>query len=304
MAEGFQTELGISIPAADMVLTPSTWTQRHRGIYLLLHNRSAIIGLVILGILLIVALAGPWMSPYDPLQQSFDVQLNRPSAAHHLLGTDQYGRDIFSRILYGTRSALLAGLVANGIATALGVLIGLIAGFYGRWIDALLMRFTDMMLSFPYLLLALIIVSVLGPGLESAIIAIGIVYTPQFARLVRGTVLEARENEYVEAARALGVPARTMMRRHLLPNVLAPIIVMATLTVGLAIVETAGLSFLGLGAQPPAADWGAMLADGRSYMLSSPWLSTFPGVAILITVLGFNLLGDGLRDALDPRLTR
>jgi peptide/nickel transport system permease protein len=166
------------------------------------------------------------------------------------------------------------------------------------------MRLTDIMLSFPYLLLALIIVSVLGPGLNSAIIAIGIVYTPQFARLMRGTVLEARELEYVGAAHALGVPARTVMRRHILPNVLGPIIVMATLTVGLAIVETAGLSFLGLGAQPPAADWGAMLADGRSYMLSSPWIATFPGVAILITVLGFNLLGDGLRDVLDPRLTR
>ena len=160
------------------------------------------------------------------------------------------------------------------------------------------------MLSFPYLLLALVIVSILGTGLRSAVIAIGIVYTPQFARLMRGTVLETRENEYVEEAHALGVPARTVMRRHILPNVLGPIIVMATLTVGLAIVETAGLSFLGLGAQPPAADWGAMLADGRSYMLSSPWIATFPGVAILITVLGFNLLGDGLRDVLDPRLTR
>ncbi len=302
MQEAFQTELGVPIPEEDMVLAPGTWQQRHRRIYLLLRNRSAIIGFIILGILLLGALAGPWMSPYDPFQQSFDVQLSGPSAAHHL-GTDQYGRDIFSRILYGTRSALLTGLVANGIATVLGVLVGLIAGFYGRWIDTLLMRFTDIMLSFPYLLLALIIVSILGTGLKSAIIAIGIVYMPQFARLMRGTVLEARENEYVQAAHALGVPSGTVMRRHILPNVLAPIIVMATLTVGLAIVETAGLSFLGLGAQPPAADWGAMLADGRSYMLSSPWIATFPGLAILITVLGFNLLGDGLRDVLDPRLT-
>jgi peptide/nickel transport system permease protein len=303
MEEAFHTEVGVPIPEGDLLLEKGTWSQRHRRTYLLLRNRSAIIGMVILGILLLVALAGPWVSPYDPFQQSFDVQLARPSSTHHL-GTDQYGRDIFSRILYGTRSALLAGLVANGIATVLGVLVGLIAGFYGRWIDTLLMRSTDIMLSFPYLLLALIIVSILGTGLNSAIIAIGIVYTPQFARLTRGTVLEARENEYVEAAHALGAPASTVMRRHVLPNVLAPIIVMATLTVGLAIVETAGLSFLGLGAQPPAADWGAMLADGRSYMLSSPWIATFPGVAILITVLGFNLLGDGLRDVLDPRLTR
>ena len=303
MEDSFQTDVGVPIPEADVVLAPGTWSQRHRRTYLLLRNRSAVIGLVILGILLLVALAGPWMSPYDPFQQSFQVQLSGPSSAHHL-GTDQYGRDILSRILYGTRSALLTGLVANGIATVLGVFIGLIAGFYGRWIDTLLMRLTDIMLSFPYLLLALVIVSILGTGLRSAVIAIGIVYTPQFARLMRGTVLETRENEYVEAAHALGVPARTVMRRHILPNVLGPIIVMATLTVGLAIVETAGLSFLGLGAQPPAADWGAMLADGRSYMLSSPWIATFPGVAILITVLGFNLLGDGLRDVLDPRLTR
>jgi peptide/nickel transport system permease protein len=270
---------------------------------MLFHNRSAMVGMAILAILLVVTVAGTRLAPYDPYYQDFTVQLTGPSGAHRL-GTDQYGRDILARILYGTRSALAAGLVANGIATVLGVIVGLFAGFYGRWIDALLMRSTDIMLSFPYLLLALIIVSILGPGLTSAIIAIGIVYTPQFARLTRGTVLEAREHEYVEAARALGVPALSLMWRHILPNILAPIMVMATLTVGLAIVETAGLSFLGLGAQPPAADWGAMLADGRSYMLSAPWIATFPGLAILITVLGFNLLGDGLRDVLDPRLAR
>jgi peptide/nickel transport system permease protein len=303
MEEAYLTEVGTPIPEPEIEEGPRSWSQRHNRVYRLLHNRSAVVGLAILVVLLIVAVAGPWMAPFDPFQQSFVVQLTGPSGAHHL-GTDQYGRDILSRILYGTRSALLAGLVANGIATLLGVLIGLTAGYYGRWIDSLLMRFTDIMLSFPYLLLALIIVSILGTGLTSAIIAIGIVYTPQFARLTRGTVLEAREREYVEAARALGVPSPSVMRRHILPNVLAPIMVMATLTVGLAIVETAGLSFLGLGAQPPAADWGAMLADGRSYMLSAPWIATFPGVAILITVFGFNLLGDGLRDALDPRLVR
>ncbi|GAC1641554.1 MAG: ABC transporter permease [Chloroflexota bacterium] len=303
MEDVFQTELGIPIPEGDIEEGPRSWSQRYTRLYLLLHNRSAIVGMSILAILLIAALAGPWMAPFDPYNQSLQIQLTGPSSAHHL-GTDQYGRDIFSRILYGTRSALLAGVVANGIATVLGVFIGLIAGYYGRWIDALLMRMTDVMLSFPYLLLALIIVSILGTGLTSAIIAIGIVYTPQFARLVRGTVLEARDLEYVQAARALGIPSARIMRRHVLPNVLAPIMVMATLTVGLAIVETAGLSFLGLGAQPPAADWGAMLADGRSYMLSAPWIATFPGLAILITVLGFNLLGDGLRDVLNPRLGR
>lgn len=301
--EVYEADARLPLLEGEIEEGPRTWKQRHTRLYLLLHNWSAVVGLAILAVLLIVAVAGPWMAPYDPFQQSFDVQLTGPSVAHRL-GTDQYGRDILSRILYGTRSALLAGLVANGIATVLGVLIGLTAGFYGKWVDTILMRFTDMMLSFPYLLLALVIVSILGTGLTSAIIAIGIVYTPQFARLMRGTVLEAREFEYVEAARALGIPSSAIMRRHILPNVLAPIMVMATLTVGLAIVETAGLSFLGLGAQPPAADWGAMLADGRSYMLSAPWIATFPGIAILITVLGFNLLGDGLRDVLDPRLAR
>jgi len=303
MEEAFPTGIGTPIPERELEEATRTWSQRHVRIYLLLRNRSAVVGLAILIGLLIVAVAGPWMAPFDPYQQAFDVQLAGPSAAHHL-GTDEYGRDILSRILYGTRSALLAGLVANGIATVLGVLTGLTAGYYGRWIDTLLMRFMDIMLSFPYLLLALIIVSILGTGLTSAIIAIGIVYTPQFARLTRGTVLEARENEYVAAAQALGVTAPSVMRRHILPNILAPIMVMATLTVGLAIVETAGLSFLGLGAQPPAADWGAMLADGRSYMLSNPWIATFPGLAIVVTVFGFNLLGDGLRDVLDPRLAR
>lgn len=302
MEDTFPTEVGTVIPE-ELDEQPRSWSQRHTRLYLLLHNRSAVVGMAILVVLLLVAAFGPRLAPFDPYYQNFLVQLQGPTGAHHL-GTDQYGRDIFSRILYGTRSALAAGLVANGIATVLGVIVGLLAGFYGRWIDALLMRSTDIMLSFPYLLLALIIVSILGPGLTSAIIAIGIVYTPQFARLTRGTVLEAREHEYVEAARALGVPAGSLMWRHILPNILAPIMVMATLTVGLAIVETAGLSFLGLGAQPPAADWGAMLADGRSYMLSAPWIATFPGLAILITVLGFNLLGDGLRDVLDPRLAR
>lgn len=303
MEPALETQPGLIVEEGEGIPTRTTWPQRHVRLYVLLRNPSAIIGLLILAVILFAALFGQLLAPYDPLQQDFLVQLHSPYAAHRL-GTDQYGRDVLTRILYGTRGALAAGLVANGIATVLGVFIGLIAGFYGRWIDGLLMRVTDIMLSFPYLLLALIIVSILGPGLTSAIIAIGIVYTPQFARLMRGTVLEAKQNDYVEAARALGVPTHLQMWRHILPNVLGPILVMATLTVGLAIVETAGLSFLGLGAQPPVADWGAMLADGREYMLSAPWIATFPGAAILFTVLGFNLLGDGLRDALDPRLRR
>ncbi len=285
----------------DEALSPRSWGQQHHRLYLLLRTPSALVGISILLVLLIAAATGPHLAPSSPYNQDFNAELVGPSQAH-VFGTDEYGRDILSRVLYGVRSALSAGLVANGIAMLVGTFVGLIAGFYGRWIEGILMRTTDVMLAFPYLLLALIVVSVLGPGITSAVIAIGIVYAPQFARLTRGSVLESRENDYVEAARALGVPNRMLMWRHILPAVLPAIMVMATLTVGLAIVETAGLSFLGLGAQPPAADWGAMLADGRGYMLSDPWVATFPGMAILFTALGFNLLGDALRDVLDPRL--
>ncbi|HZS94635.1 MAG TPA: ABC transporter permease [Chloroflexota bacterium] len=285
------------------VIQPTRWAQRHYRLYLLLRTPSALVGLFILLVLLVATIIGPRLAPYDPYYQNFLAELAPPSHAH-LFGTDEYGRDIFSRVLYGVRSALAAGIVANGIAMLVGAFIGLIAGYYGRWVDGLLMRTTDVMLAFPYLLLALIVVSILGPGIESAVIAIGIVYAPQFARLTRGSVLEAREHDYVDAARALGVSGPRMMWRHILPAVMPAVSVMATLTVGLAIVETAGLSFLGLGAQPPAADWGAMLADGRNYMLSAQWVATFPGMAILFTALGFNLLGDALRDVLDPRLVR
>jgi peptide/nickel transport system permease protein len=287
----------------ETVLRPTRWAQRHYRLYLLLRTPSALVGMGILVILLMAAAAGPRLAPYDPYSQNFLSELVGP-AHSHLFGTDEYGRDIFSRVLYGVRSALAAGIVANGIAMLVGAFVGLIAGFYGRWIDGVLMRTTDVMLAFPYLLLALIVVSILGPGIASAVIAIGIVYAPQFARLTRGSVLDARQHDYVEAARAMGVSGPMQIWRHILPAVLPAITVMATLTVGLAIVETAGLSFLGLGAQPPAADWGAMLADGREYMLSDPWVATFPGIAILFTALGFNLLGDALRDVLDPRLVR
>jgi len=294
------TEIGLLAPDVAEAALGSRRRLRLRAI---LRSRSALIGLVMIVVILIVTLFGQLFAPYDPLAQSFEVQLGGPSPAH-LFGTDQFGRDIFSRVLYGARAALLAGLVANGIATICGVIIGLVAGFYGGWVDNLLMRVTDVMLAFPYLLLALIVVSILGPGLSSAVIAIGIVYMPQFARLVRGSVLEVMGQQYMEGARALGVPAWQQMWRYVFLNILGPVTVMATLTIGLAIAETAGLSFLGLGAAPPAADWGAMLSDGREYMLSAPWIATFPGAAILFTVLAFNLLGDGLRDVLDPKLRR
>jgi len=205
-------------------------------------------------------------------------------------------------VIRGARIALGIGLIADGIAGVVGVILGLVSGFYSGKIDSLIMRLMDIMLAFPYLLLALIVVAVLGPSLRNAMIAIGVVYIPQFARLVRGTVLSVREQDYVDAARVMGASAPRLMLRHVLPNAVVPIIVMATLTVGYAILEASGLSFLGLGAQPPTAEWGAMLSGGRNYILSDIWLATIPGLAILVTVLGFNLLGDGLRDALDPRL--
>jgi peptide/nickel transport system permease protein len=267
----------------------------------LARSKSALLGMVLIVLLILCAIFAPDIAPYDPVKQSFVRQL-RPPSAEFLLGTDEFGRDILSRILYGSRIALMVGFLADSIALVLGVTLGLVAGYYGELVDSVIMRVVDILLAFPYLLLAMIVVAVLGPNLRNAMIAIGIVYMPQYARLVRGTVLSIKEMDYVEAAQVIGAAPARVMFRHILPNCFGPIIVMATLTVGSAIVETAGLSFLGLGAQPPTPEWGAMLATGRSHMLTSPWIATFPGVAILITVLGFNLLGDGLRDALDPRL--
>jgi peptide/nickel transport system permease protein len=267
----------------------------------LARSKSALLGMIIIVLVILCAILAPVISPYDPIKQSFIKQL-RPPSAEFLLGTDEFGRDILSRLLYGSRIALLVGLLADSIALVLGVGLGLVAGYYGGLVDSLVMRLMDIMLAFPYLLLAMMVVAVLGPSLTNAMIAIGIVYTPQYARLVRGTVLSIKEKEYVEAARVVGARPRRVMGRHIVPHCFAPIIVMATLAIGSAIVETAGLSFLGLGAQPPTPEWGAMLATGRTQMLTSPWIATFPGLAILVTVLGFNLLGDGLRDALDPYL--
>ena len=267
----------------------------------LARSRSALAGAIIVCALLLAALFAPLLAPYSPIDQHFIVQLQPPSLAHPL-GTDEFGRDILSRVIFGSRWALLVGLLADGIALVFGVGLGLLSGFYGGRVDRLITWLTDVTLAFPYLLLAMMIVALLGPGITNAMIAIGIVYMPKYTRLVRGTVLSLREKEFIEAARCLGIGPLRMMLRHILPNAVAPIIVMATLAIGWAIVETAGLSFLGLGAQPPTPEWGAMLSSGRTYMLSAWWIATFPGLAILLTVIGFNLLGDGLRDVLDPYL--
>jgi peptide/nickel transport system permease protein len=265
------------------------------------RSSNLAVGAVIVTAVVASALLAPGLAPYDPIDQEFTSQLRPPSAAH-LFGTDEFGRDIFSRVLFGARIALNVGIVADLIATVLGVLLGVVAGYIGGRLDALVTRVLDVMLAFPYLLLAMIVVAILGPGLTNAMIAIALVYTPQFARVVRGVVLSVKEQEFVDAARAIGAGGPRILARCILPNIVSPIIVMATLTVGFMIVETAGLSFLGLGASPPTPEWGSMLATGRSYMLSAPWIATFPGLAILVTVVAFNLVGDGLRDLLDPRL--
>lgn len=267
----------------------------------LVRSPNLLIGFAVLAVVIGSAIFAGQLAPYNPIEQAFADQLKSPSPVH-LFGTDEFGRDIFSRVLFGARIAVGAGVVADGIAIVLGVFFGIMAGYFGGWVESAVMRGADVMLAFPYLLLAMIVVAILGPSLINAMIAIGIVYTPQFARLVRGAVLAIREQEFVEAARGLGGGPIRILSRHVLPNVLSPIIVMATLTVGFAIVETAGLSFLGLGATPPTPELGSMLATGRSYMLTAPWIATFPGLAILVTVIGFNLVGDGLRDLLDPRL--
>ena len=266
-----------------------------------LRNRSATLGGLLIAALLVAVVFAPALAPHDPLDQSFPRQLQAPSWGF-LLGTDEFGRDILSRIIFGARIALGIGALAVGIAVVLGVPLGLVAGYFGGVLDTAIMRTMDVLLAFPYLLLALIVVTLLGFGLTNVMIAVGLVYVPQYSRIVRSVALSVRERLFVEAAHAMGGTTLRIMLRHVLPNCLAPIIVQTTLSLGWAIVNAAGLSFLGLGAQPPTPEWGAMLSSGREYMRNAPWITTFPGLAILLTALGFNLLGDGLRDALDPRL--
>jgi peptide/nickel transport system permease protein len=262
---------------------------------------SVRLGAGILAVFLIVSAVGPALAPADPVEQDLARRLAPPSRLH-LLGTDEFGRDVLSRLIHGTRISLLVGLVSVGIGVVLGGTIGLVAGYFGGWVDNLGMRFMDIALAFPSILLAIIVVAVLGPGLFHAMIAVGIVGVPQFARLVRSQVLTVRAQPFVEAERALGSPEARVVFRTVLPHCTAPLVVQASLGLGTAILDAAGLSFLGLGAQPPLPEWGAMLGHGREYIIHAPWILAAPGAAILLTVLGFNLLGDGLRDALDPRM--
>jgi peptide/nickel transport system permease protein len=258
------------------------------------------IGLVSLIVLVIVGLFAPLLATHDPIAVSPNP-LQAPSR-EHVMGTDNFGRDIYSRVVHGTRVSLQMGFVAMAIATAIGTTIGLMAGMYGGWTDNILMRFIDALMAFPGILLALAIAAVLGTGLFNAMIAVGIAWVPTFARMVRSSVLQVKEMVYVESAYAVGCSTNRVMARHVFPNVLTPILILATLGVAAAILIGASLSFLGLGAQPPEPEWGSMLSQGRQFMRNAWWIMAFPGLAITVTVMAANLLGDGLRDALDPRL--
>jgi peptide/nickel transport system permease protein len=268
-----------------------------------LRNRGAALGAVVLIVLVVVAIAAPRVVGYDPIEQNLRARLEPPGPAH-LMGTDNLGRDIFSRVVYGARISLRIGFISIGIASLAGLALGLPAGFYGGRIESIIMRLMDVMLAFPGILLALIVISLLGSSLTNVMIAVGVGGIPPFTRLVRGSVLSTRGNLYVEAARVVGCRDVRIVLRHILPNMLAPLIVFATLGVASAILSGAALSFLGLGVQPPEPEWGLMLADGRGYLRGYWWMATFPGLAIMLATLAINMLGDGLRDVMDPRLRR
>ncbi|MCL6552630.1 MAG: ABC transporter permease [Firmicutes bacterium] len=265
------------------------------------RNRLALWGLWVVTGVVVAAVLAPALAPADPTKTDFGALLQPPSRAH-LLGTDDLGRDILSRVIYGARTSLLAGVIAVGLAVAVGVPLGLLSGYFRGRLDNVLMRVTDALLSFPLLVLALAIAAVLGAGLTKAMLAVGIVFTPGFIRLARAQVLSEREKVYVEAARALGASDRRIVWRHILPNSLSPVLVQASLAMAAAITAEATLSFLGLGTQPPTPSWGSMLNIAQAYLTRAPWMALWPGLAIFLTVLALNLVGDGLREVLDPRL--
>lgn len=266
----------------------------------LVHRRGAMLGLLIVLLFILTAVCASWIAPYDPLATSWSAVRKAPSAAY-LLGTDELGRDVLSRVIWGARASLLAGLVSVCISMLLGVPIGLLAGYLGGWTDGVISRLTDAMLAVPFLILAIALAAFLGPSLSNAMVAIGISATPVFIRLTRAQVLAVKVEDYIEAARAVGNPHWRIALRHVLPNVLPPLIVQSTLAIAAAVIAEASLSFLGLGQQPPAPSWGSMLNTAKNYVDSAPWMAIWPGLSIFLLVLSFNLLGDGLRDALDPR---
>ena len=266
----------------------------------LMRRRAALIGLLVVVFFVALAVAAPVVAPYDPLATDWRA-VRKPPSASHFFGTDELGRDVLARVIWGARASLMAGLVSVSIAVAVAVPLGLVSGYLGGVVDGLVMRIIDAMLAIPFLVLAIALAAFLGPNLANAMIAIGVVQTPIFTRLTRGQALAVKHEDYIEAARAVGNPHCRILLRHILPNILAPILVQATLAIAAAIIAEASLSFLGLGQQPPAPSWGSMLNTATRFLSQAPWMAVWPGLAIFSLVLSFNLLGDGLRDALDPR---
>ena len=286
--------------AAAALQEPAVESPRKRAWRRLRKRKSAMLGLYVILALMIIALFAPWIAPYDPAQQSWSAVRKAPSAAHWF-GTDEVGRDILARVIYGARASLMAGVISVALATSLGVPLGLTAGYGPAWLDLIISRVTDAMLSMPFLILAIALAAFLGPSLSNAMIAIGVTATPIFVRLTRGQVIAVKTEDYVESARAIGNPRWRIALRHILPNVAPQILVQMTLTIAAAIIAEASLSFLGLGQQPPAPSWGSMLNSAQRFLVNAPWMAVWPGLAIFLAVLSFNLLGDGLRDAFDPR---
>lgn len=294
------------IEAHELEAHPSgggLWSEAWRR---LRKNPAAIVGFAFVGLFVFVGIFAPWLAPHSPLQQDLSLVANGccpgPSR-EHWFGVDELGRDEFSRVLYGARSSLVIGVVAVGVGMSVGLVLGSIAGYFGRYTDSIVMRLMDIMLAIPGLLLAIGVAAMLGPGRWQIMVAVGVASIPIFARLVRGSILAQRENDFVLAARAVGVPRRSILVSHILPNSMSPVIVAGTLALATAIIDVAGLTFLGLGAQDPSRpEWGGMLTNANGYLQNAPFLAIFPGLAIVISVLGFNLIGDGLREAIDPKL--
>ena len=289
-----------AINGALLKTTASVETLTRRALRRLVRRKGAVLGLALIVLFVALAVLAPLIAPYDPIAQSWTAVRKAPSMLHWF-GTDELGRDILTRVIYGARASLAAGIVSVGIAMAVGVPVGLAAGYLGGFLDTLIGRITDAMLACPYLILAIALAAFLGPSLGNAMIAIGVATTPIYIRLTRGQVLSVKVEEYVEAARAVGNPRWRIAIVHILPNILPALLVQATLSIAAAIIAEASLSFLGLGQQPPAPSWGSMLNSAQRFLINAPWMAVWPGFAIFLTVLSFNLLGDGLRDALDPR---
>ena len=296
MAVLAKSESSLVLKEQDYVVSPwkEAWMTFRK-------NKGALVGAGIVIFFILIAVFAPLIAPFGISEQEL-TNRNAAPTANHWFGTDDFGRDIFSRVLYGARISLWVGFISVVGSIVVGCLLGIIAGYYGRWIDTIISRVFDIMLAFPSILLAIAVVAVLGPSLQNALIAIALINVPNFGRLIRSKVLSVKQEEYIMAAKAVGMTDGRILFHHVLPNSFAPIIVQGSMAIATAIIEAAALGFLGMGAQPPQPEWGKMLADSRQYIIQAPWTVIFPGVAIMLTVLGFNLMGDGLRDALDPRM--